>query len=677
MDLVTDSNDHINNDEPYESSGSEYFPSEDEENLIPKNDETSNGDKKKNKRQNMVKANEQSEKEVLQKYEAPDSSTLDQVPSVQENTNLRVKILAASKHDGKRIRNKGHSCYFCHKTILNFAQHLQVKHHNETEVAKLLAMPKNSKIRRDGFGSLLKAGDFYHNIEVLSISKGELILVRRPTVQEAKINKYKDYGPCPHCLGFMLKKHLWHHIKTSCSTKQNNVLDSEAIKSNRLVIAESNAILNNTFGAEFSNDFVVHISSKLRDDDVGEYCKNDNLILKFGAMQFEKYGTTQCQLIRQSMRQLSRFTIKLREIDKCGNRGLSDYLLPQKFDIIVQATKLLCVSHKSNVKRPEFEVPSLALKIGYALKKCAAIQRGSCLKAGNLKGNETLLSFLSLMDLEWSIRISSNALSTLMNRKINSTQLLPITNDLIKLSKYIDNNMRTSREILIKSTTTQNWTHLASLCLSKIILFNKRRSGEASRMTIENYLTRPNWADQCTDELKKALSEFEKTLANQLAVVDIIGKRGRRVPVLLTAEIQISIEVLQKTRNSVNISKKNLYLFARTGDSIEYMRGHDCLKKCCKAAELQHPENISSTKLRKYIATVCQVFNMSENEYDWLARHLGHDIRVHRDFYRLHESAVELTKVSRLLIAVDKGEVSNFAGKKLEDINLAGNIIFN
>ncbi|XP_050505686.1 uncharacterized protein LOC126892429 [Diabrotica virgifera virgifera] len=61
---------------------------------------------------------------------------------------------------------------------------------------------------------------------------------------------------------------------------------------------------------------------------------------------------------------------------------------------------------------------------------------------------------------------------------------------------------------------------------------------------------------------------------------------------------------------------------------------------------------------------------MSENEYDWLARHLGHDIRVHREFYRLHESAVELTKVSRLLIAVDKGEASRFAGKRIEDISI-------
>lgn len=87
---------------------------------------------------------------------------------------------------------------------------------------------------------------------------------------------------------------------------------------------------------------------------------------------------------------------------------------------------------------------------------------------------------------------------------------------------------------------------------------------------------------------------------------------------------------------------------------------------------MTHPELITATKLRKYIATVCQVFDLTETEVDWLARHLGHDIRVHRDFYRLHESAIELTKVSRLLLAVEKGEASTFSGKRLNEINIGG-----
>ncbi|KAG5873117.1 hypothetical protein JTB14_034037 [Gonioctena quinquepunctata] len=61
---------------------------------------------------------------------------------------------------------------------------------------------------------------------------------------------------------------------------------------------------------------------------------------------------------------------------------------------------------------------------------------------------------------------------------------------------------------------------------------------------------------------------------------------------------------------------------------------------------------------------------MSENGYDWLARHLGHDVMVHREFYRLHESEIKLMKISRLLMAVDQGEANRFAGKHIQDIEL-------
>lgn len=440
---------------------------------------------------------------------------------------------------------------------------------------------------------------------------------------------------------------------------------------NRQVIAESNAILNACFGTDLSADFVLNISSKLRDDEIGRYCQEDSLILKFGAMQYEKYGNTQCELTRQSMRQLARFTLKLREMDKT-KMFLSDYIVPEKFDLIVNATKALCITHKNNVRRPEFEIPSLALKIGYALRKCAGLKRGVFLRSGNLNGNERALCFLNLLDLEWSTRISSNALATMYTRKMNATQLLPITSDLIKLSQYIDSEMKKDRIMLTDFPSHQNWNSLAVLTLGKIILFNKRRSGEASRMTISDFFSRPKWSEQGTEELKKSLSDFEKKLAKELTVIEIIGKRGRKVPILLNEETKTSVEALIKTRDKADIAKENCYVFARSGGSLLNMRGHDCLKKICSSVQLQQPESITSTKLRKYIATVCQLFNFTENEYDWLARHLGHDIRVHREFYRLHESAVELTKVSRILLAVEKGNVNKYKGKTLEEINLEG-----
>jgi hypothetical protein len=78
--------------------------------------------------------------------------------------------------------------------------------------------------------------------------------------------------------------------------------------------------------------------------------------------------------------------------------------------------------------------------------------------------------------------------------------------------------------------------------------------------------------------------------------------------------------------------------------------------------------------LRKYIATITQVLSLEEKELDWLARHLGHDIRTHREYYRLHESTIEIAKISKLLLDVDCGKAGSLKGKSLDGITIDGEL---
>jgi len=124
-------------------------------------------------------------------------------------------------------------------------------------------------------------------------------------------------------------------------------------------------------------------------------------------------------------------------------------------------------------------------------------------------------------------------------------------------------------------------------------------------------------------------------------------------------------------REQVGVSKYNPFIFARPHNgSVIPLRGSDCLREFVQSLKLQQSQLVNSTKLRKYIATIWPVFNLQEKEIEWLATHLGHDIKVHREFYRLHHSAIELTKISKLLMAVDNGQTSKFAGKKLDENDL-------
>jgi hypothetical protein len=51
---------------------------------------------------------------------------------------------------------------------------------------------------------------------------------------------------------------------------------------------------------------------------------------------------------------------------------------------------------------------------------------------------------------------------------------------------------------------------------------------------------------------------------------------------------------------------------------------------------------------------------------------MGHQLNIHETVYRLHDSTVELAKVSRLLMAVDSGKMREFSGKSLDEIQLTG-----
>jgi len=178
------------------------------------------------------------------------------------------------------------------------------------------------------------------------------------------------------------------------------------------------------------------------------------------------------------------------------------------------------------------------------------------------------------------------------------------------------------------------------------------------------------YEDTESGEIVASFDPLEKALCKRLQIVNIPGKRNRIVPVLLTPDMKQSIDTLLKVRCSIGVNSANPYVFAKASDSMQAVRGWACLRACASRIELERPELITSTKLRKYVATLSQLMDLKSNELDWLARHLGHDINVHREFYRLQHSSLELAKVSRMLIAVDEGNATEFAGKSLHEIKL-------
>ncbi|XP_076128614.1 uncharacterized protein LOC143117439 isoform X1 [Alosa pseudoharengus] len=58
---------------------------------------------------------------------------------------------------------------------------------------------------------------------------------------------------------------------------------------------------------------------------------------------------------------------------------------------------------------------------------------------------------------------------------------------------------------------------------------------------------------------------------------------------------------------------------------------------------------------------------------DQLADFLGHNIAVHRKFYRLPEGTLQLAKVSKVLMAMERGCLMDYKGKNLDEIEIDPN----
>jgi len=350
------------------------------------------------------------------------------------------------------------------------------------------------------FEGIRLLGDYHHNCNVLQLKKGEIIVVRKPS-NETSIDA-EDYVPCMHCYGFFKGDELFRHVKI-CKFKE------DPLKSHTKVKQEARMLLPSTTD---DAQLQKHVLLPMRNDNISSTAKSDQLILKFGSRELEKVGIDQSQHVSQRMRQLARLLNTLRQVaTPC--LCLSDYLDTTWFDHVVDAVKVLC-NFNSEV-REQVQIPSLALKLGHSIKKCAQIVKSEALRAKDTKRVKNIRMFLELLDDEWSIKISSRSLASISLKRYNKVDYLPLTEDIQLLRHHLDRKISRLTSQLNESAADDHlWLDLAKATLARIIMFNKRRSGETSKMEVQMFLSRPDW-NKTSTTTRASLTPLEIQLSQR------------------------------------------------------------------------------------------------------------------------------------------------------------------
>lgn len=556
------------------------------------------------------------------------------------------------------LRNRTY-CYICGKIQTKFTRHLKTHEKTHADVAQVLSLPKRSKKRMKMLLKLRNKGNHSHNSEVLVSGVGSLKLRR---TSKKKYNA-KDYIHCIYCQALYLRRDLWRHVR-QCSSKPVEAT-SETGRNKVLSLAS----MNESSLCQQISPGVWNILAVMKDDETTSTVRSDFSILQLAQSFFNKYGQdpTKHQYIRQQLRETGRLLLTLRK--EFSIHTLEDAVRPANFDVVIKAVKK--VSGYDEEKHC-FRTPSLALKLGHSLQKVSDILYCRALMAEDSTLIKSTQSFKTLYSTKWSELISHTALTTLNERKFNKPSTLPFTEDVQRLHRHLEKTTEQALKDLEHHSSSKSYSELCKATMANVILFNRRRGGEISKMPMNGFLERDT--SPLHKDVAFGLTEFELHLCQHFSRVELRGKRGRKVAVLLSPDMVNAITRLVEKRKDCGVLDENLFLFARPHCLTPY-RGQDCLRLYASECGAENPELLRSTQLRKHVATLSQILNLKNHELDQVANFLGHDIRVHREYYRLPEATTQLAKISKLLLAMEKGSLRNLQGKTLDEIEIEGTAI--
>ena len=365
--------------------------------------------------------------------------------------------------------------------------------------------------------------------------------------------------------------------------------------------------------------FSANIISRMFDDEYTALAKNDELLMLYGCTLCR--GDEKFSEILSNLRSMARLIIKYRELHDASVSS-NELIDPTHWDSIISRVEVLV--RYSGIE--EVGIPSLLLRLGRSLAALASAKQTVGIKTKNSEIKQDARDFLELLMEEWNT-YANHAQATLEARRDKTPELLPLTKDIQKLRLFllteIDKIVSKLEKCEVEGEEKHNliskieFSYLQKLCLVRLITFNARRGGEASKIKLEQWLNCDKWKRE--EDIQNIEDPMEKLLAQRLNLVYSKGKRKKRVSTLFMDELSKTLTYLVKYQSNVGASEKNIYLFpCPTRNSKKHIQGWEVVNKISLKASLQKPNLVTSTKNRKHMATDLQLLDMNNAELEWV-----------------------------------------------------------
>lgn len=492
-------------------------------------------------------------------------------------SNVEIIVLGTNNKPKQKF-DKRDVCFFCSVSVLStsLGDHLARRHGGEVLVEEILRLPKRSSKRRQLFQVIRNKGNFEYNRTVLKCG-GNLIVTQRPTISRNISQDIDSYVACSRCYGFYRKDDLYRH---KCPVVESAVNTNKLLPSQLVCTTERDIDL-----AEFFR--------RMHNDTITSVAKEDETIQEFVTQEIHKTGIKSFNTIANKVRLLGEFLMESRKYLNDGKVTLSNVLALQNVSCTREVLKKMFkydVSGNVGDLKITLERPSSAIRLKQTLDKVAVLLHIIALKESNwTKANE--FGNLPLLLSYYLDPISSNARKTMKCSSSGLPQSLPEAETISRLVNYLDDSLQALPKDMCNRRT------ISEMALARIIVFNKRRSGEVAKMTIQQWNSRNRWKDDVLKDAK-SLDETEKILVENFDLIYVNGKGGRYVPVIIPPIVTSTMKWLVETSN-------NKFVFCNQVGG--YLRGHDAVRNSVINAGIESEAAINSTKFRKLSATTLQV----------------------------------------------------------------------
>ncbi|XP_034748086.1 uncharacterized protein LOC117956880 isoform X2 [Etheostoma cragini] len=435
------------------------------------------------------------------------------------------------------------------------------------------------------------------------------------------------------------RKEMWRHEAKCPSSTSNPATGGKTRVLGEIALAE--LPLSKTIPSA-----VRKMLLNMKQDEIASAVQNDFLLIQLAQNLSEKHGNNPSEHIRQKLREMGRLLLALHEKSIFS---FEDAIKPENFSKVVEAVKDLAgFDEKTQI----YNKPSLAFKLGHSLKKIGTIVLTGADCNEQMRDTKT---FMKLCAKEWSQLVSQTALASLSGRRVNNPSTVLFTQDVQLFFSYLETTTASAIESMEKYESQQVYNALCKVTLAQASVFSQC-APEVSKMTLKTFQER---------------GDSTQVLSKHFIRINIPSRTGQNVALLLTSALVSAIMLLVNKREACGVHKDNPFLFAKPDSSpTSVHQGMVCIRAFSILCGAKNPEHLRAMHLHKHIARVFQVLYLENDELDKLGKLLGLDIRADRDYYRLPEAAVELAKIAKLILAMEKGSLERFEGNSLDQIEI-------